>query len=50
MTWDGARHLAQALQRNPALEAIDLSSNRIEDEGAVHLSEAVARPDCVLRE
>lgn len=50
VTRDGARHLVELLKKNPTLEVIDLSSNRIEDEGAVYLSEAVAWPGCALRE
>lgn len=50
VTRDGVRLLAKVLKQNPTLEVIDLSYNRIEDEGAVYLSEAVAGPGCVLRE
>lgn len=50
MTRDGAFHLAAVLKQNPTLEIIDLSSNRIEDDGAVFLSEAVAWPGSALRE
>ena len=50
VTRDGVRLLAKVLKQNPTLEVIDLSYNRIEDEGAVYLSEAVAWPGCVLRE
>ncbi|KAF3836411.1 hypothetical protein F7725_028969 [Dissostichus mawsoni] len=50
VTRDGVRFLAGLLKQNPSLEVIDLSSNRIEDVGAMYLSEAVALPGCSLRE
>ena len=50
MTRDGVRLLAEVLKQNPTLEVVDLSANRIEDEGAVYLSEAVAWPGSALRE
>lgn len=50
VTRDGVRHLAEVLKCSPTLEIIDLSANRIEDEGAVYLSEAVTWPGCILRE
>ncbi len=50
VTRDGAWHLTEVLKKNPSLEIIHLSSNRIEDEGAVYLSEAIAWPGCSLRE
>ena len=50
VTRDGVRHLAKVLKQNLTLEIVDLSSNRIEDEGALYLSEAIAWPGCVLRE
>lgn len=39
---DGARHLAGLLKENTLLQEIDLSYNRVEDEGLVWLSEALA--------
>lgn len=44
------RHLAEVLKQNPTLEMLDLTANRMEDDGAVYLSEALAWPDCALRE
>lgn len=44
------RHLAEVLKQNPTLEILDLTANRMEDDGAVYLSEAVAWPGCALRE
>ena len=49
VTRDGARCLSEVLKHNAVLEILDLSSNRIEDEGAVWLSQAVSRPNCGLR-
>lgn len=49
LSCDGALHLAEVLRRNPTLEVIDLSFNRIQDDGAVHLSRALSSPDCGLR-
>ncbi|KAA8580507.1 hypothetical protein FQN60_013465, partial [Etheostoma spectabile] len=50
VTRDGVHLLAELLKQNQTLEIIDLSSNRIEDEGAGYLSEAIAWPGCALRE
>ena len=50
MTRDGVRLLAEVLKQNPTLQFLDLSSNRIENEGAVYLSEVVAWPGCALKE
>lgn len=50
VTRDGVRHLAKVLKENPTLEILDLSANRMEDDGAVYLSEAIAWPGCALRE
>lgn len=50
VTRDGVRHLAELLKQSRTLQVVDLSSNRIEDEGAAYLSEGVAWPGCVLRE
>lgn len=44
------RHLAEVLKQNPTLEILDLTANRLENDGAVYLSEAVAWPGCALRE
>lgn len=49
LSCDGAFHLAELLRRNPTLDVIDLSFNRIQDEGAVHLSAALSSPGCGLR-
>ncbi|KAI5610251.1 leucine-rich repeat-containing protein 34 isoform X1, partial [Silurus asotus] len=42
ITRDGARHLAGLLRQNDTLQILDLSFNRIENEGTVCLSEAIA--------
>ena len=39
---DGAHHLANTLSRNPPLEELVLSHNRIADEGLVHISSVLA--------
>lgn len=49
LSCDGAFHLAEVLRRNPTLDVMDLSFNRIQDEGAVHLSAALSSPACGLR-
>lgn len=46
---DGARYLAKLLRRNPTLDVLDLSFNRIQDDGAVQLSAALSSPGCGLR-
>lgn len=46
---DGACHLAELLRRNPTLDVLDLSFNRVQDDGAVHLSGALSLPGCGLR-
>lgn len=46
---DGAYHLAELLRRNPTLDVLDLSFNRVQDDGAVHLSGALSSPRCGLR-
>lgn len=45
---DGVRHLAEVLRHNTTLRFLDLSSNRIGDEGAEFLSAALARQGCYL--
>lgn len=50
VTRDGMRHLAEVLKQNPTLEILDLTANRMEDDGAVYLGEAIAWPGCALRE
>uniref|UniRef100_A0A3B3QAD8 Leucine rich repeat containing 34 n=1 Tax=Paramormyrops kingsleyae TaxID=1676925 RepID=A0A3B3QAD8_9TELE len=49
ITRDGAKFLAEILRHNSTLEILDLSSNRIEDDGAGHLSKAIARHNRSLR-
>ena len=39
---DGARHLSVLLQHNTPLTHLDISNNRIEDEGLVHISNVLA--------
>lgn len=45
----GAFHLAEVLKRNPTLDIVDLSFNRLEDEGAVYLSKVLSSAGCGLR-
>lgn len=42
ITRDGAKQLALLLKANTPLEVLNLAYNRIEDDGAVALAEAVA--------
>ena len=42
ITRDGAKELAILLKRNTPLEVLNLAHNRIEDDGAVALAEALA--------
>uniref|UniRef100_A0A9J7XII8 Leucine rich repeat containing 34 n=2 Tax=Cyprinus carpio TaxID=7962 RepID=A0A9J7XII8_CYPCA len=44
ITRDGAKCLSEVLKQNPTLEILDLSSNRIEDDSAVYLSEDIKLP------
>ena len=42
ITRDGAKQLAWLLKRNTPLEVLNLAHNRIEDDGALSLAEALA--------
>ena len=42
ITRDGVKFLGELLKRNQTLEILDLNANRIEDDGAIYLSEALA--------
>ena len=42
ITRDGAKQLAILLKANTPLEVLNLAHNRIEDDGAVALAEAIA--------
>jgi len=42
ITGDGALHVAKLLKRNTALEVLDLSFNRIGDDGASAIATALA--------
>ena len=42
ITRDGMKQLAKLLKKDTALEVLDLSYNRLEDDGAVYLAEAIA--------
>lgn len=44
---DGAGHFAKMLREDPPLQELDLSYNRIEDEGLVWLSQALGS-NCTL--
>lgn len=41
ITRDGIKCLADLLKTNTALEILDLTSNRMDDEGAIHLAETI---------
>lgn len=49
LSCDGALHLAAVLKGNATLDVVDLSFNRIQSEGAVHMSKALVSPGCGLR-
>ena len=36
------KELAKVLKRNTAIKQLDLSFNRLEDDGAIHAAEAIA--------
>lgn len=42
ITRDGVKFLAELLKQNQTLQILDLNANRIEDDGAIYLSEALA--------
>jgi len=42
ITRDDVKFLGELLKQNRTLEILDLNSNRIEDDGAIYLSEALA--------
>lgn len=42
ITRDGAKHLAILLKSNTPLEVLNLAYNRIEDDGAIALADALA--------
>lgn len=41
VTRDGALELAKVLKENTAIEILDLGYNRLEDDGACHIAEAL---------
>lgn len=49
ITCDGVKFLGEVLKRNQTLEILDLHTNRIEDAGAIYLSEALALHNRTLR-
>jgi len=49
ITRDGAKCLSDVLKQSCSLEILDLSSNRIEDDGVVYLSEAIKLPHSKLK-
>lgn len=49
MGCSGAFHLAEVLKKNPTLDIVDLSFNRLEDEGAVYLGKVLSSRGCGLR-
>ena len=46
---DGALHLSALLRVNTPLTHLDISYNRIEDDGLVHLSQALASDNTNLK-
>lgn len=42
VTREDVKFLGELLKQNQTLEILDLNSNRIEDDGAIYLSEALA--------
>ena len=42
ITRDGVKELAKVLKKNTAIKKLDLSYNRLEDDGAMHLAEAIS--------
>ena len=46
---DGTRMIADLLIRNPPMKILDLSCNRIEDEGAEYLGKAINSSNLTLR-
>ena len=46
---DGARHLSVLLRVNTPLSQLNISNNRIEDEGLVHISQALATENTNLQ-
>lgn len=48
ITYDGVKSLGELLKRNKTLRILDLSANRIEDNGAIYLSEALATRNMTL--
>lgn len=45
----GAFHLAEVLKKNKTLDIVDLSFNRLEDEGASYLGKVLSSPNCGLK-
>ena len=48
ITRDGAKELAKVLKKNTAIKTLDLSFNRLEDDGAIYLAEAIATYNTTL--
>ena len=48
ITRDGVKELAKVLKLNTALKVLDLGYNRLEDDGAIHLAEAVGTYNTIL--
>ena len=42
ITRDGVKELAKVLKHNTAIETLDLGYNRLEDDGAIHIADAIA--------
>lgn len=50
LTSGACAYLATALSKSGKLKALDLSSNRVGDEGLQLLAEGLASPECLLEE
>ena len=48
MTRDGAKELSKLLKRDTGLKVLDLGFNRLGDDGALHLAEALATYNTTL--
>lgn len=48
ITQDGTKELAKVLKKNTALQVLDLGFNRLEDDGAKHLADALATYNSTL--
>ena len=49
ITRDGTKELAKVLKENTAIETLDLGYNRLEDDGAMHIADALATMNTTLK-